>query len=111
MTINVKSIDSEIKSLQRRLKEINYTDGYPGILCYRYVKCGRSDCKCKNVADFRHGPYLYQQYYDKDKNKLVNKYVKKEDTAEIKKIYKENKEYKAIMKRLKTLYSERSRLS
>lgn len=106
----ITAVDSEIKALQRRLKEINYTDGYPGILCYRYVKCGRSDCKCRNVADFRHGPYLYQQYYDKDKGKLVNKYIKKDDAVKIERIYKENKEYKEVMKKLKSLYAERSEL-
>ena len=95
------SKEKEIKKLEKRLLELEETEKIKGILVYKYIKCGKKGCHCEEGK--KHGPYLHLQTYDKETKKIKTKYIKKSDEDKYKKLYKENKEYKDIIKQLEEL--------
>jgi hypothetical protein len=59
-----------------------------GTLEVRYVKCGRSNCKCAKGE--LHGPYTYVRTYRSGKRRRV--YVKSNNVSELKEARSEHKE-------------------
>ncbi len=53
----------------------------PGVVCERYHKCGKANCRCTRGA--LHGPYFRRQWYDG--GRLRSAYVRPRDLDAVRK--------------------------
>lgn len=97
-------IEKKIVNLEKKIKKIEKHEDLSGVLVYKYIKCGKENCKCHE--GLKHGPYLHLQTYDKNEKRIKTKYIKKKEENLYKEKYKENKEYVKITKELDLLYKE-----
>jgi hypothetical protein len=71
-SISPRAKKVEVKKNQDLLPKIQ---ALPGALIPQFIRCGRSNCRCKD--GLLHGPYYYRFY--REDGKLCKKYVKKAD--------------------------------
>src|ERR1044071_5229395 len=95
ITETKKILDSSRGTRERRRKK---SEKLPpkilsgkGTLEVRYVKCGRSNCKCARGE--LHGPYTYVRTYRGGKRRRV--YVRSNKVSALKEARSENKESRA----------------
>ena len=97
----LSDLDEEIEQTRSELREMSPQ----AKLYFKYVRCGRSNCRCNRGQ--KHGPYAYASYRDED-GRVRTVYWGKEPTLPAD--YIPHSVHRKFERRLMTLRKERERL-
>lgn len=100
------NINKKILELEEKING-KHDNGLTGALVDKYIKCGKSGCKCSQ--GYKHGPYPHIQYYDED-GKLKTIYIRKKQAIEYREKISQNEEYRKTIKQLIKLYKSKIKL-
>lgn len=81
-------LETEIKEARELLCNLNVEVGLKGTIVFKWVKCGKSGCRCVTKGEY-HGPYPHLQWWERGKiktkyinRKIFERYVQKTKDAQ-----------------------------
>lgn len=73
--MNAESLEKQLRILKKQFDDLRIA--IPGSIQTVYLKCGKSNCRCHQDKDQRHGPYYL--WYRRIKGKTATQSIAEED--------------------------------
>lgn len=99
-------VQNQIDEIEKQLSEIDIKMNLKGGIFFKYIKCGKPNCRCENGE--KHGPYPHLQWWDGEK--IKTKYLNKKNYPIYKRELEKGKLKEELERKLMALKKEKAKL-
>jgi hypothetical protein len=100
-------IETDIYNMQQELESLASEADLKGSIVFKYIKCGKSLCKCA-VRGELHGPYPHLQTYVD--GKIKTKYLNRKNYKEYRNRLEKSNRKRELIKEIKKLEKQKDRI-